>query len=222
MAHATSLPHTCPRHALAQNGADGLTWAVNEPAGEKADAGIVMGNADSSPPNVARIYDYYLGGTNNYPQDREAARKVLGTVPDVPLAALENREFLRRAIRYLTEEAGIRQFLDIGPGLPTQGNVHQLARQHNADARVVYVDNDPAVIGRAQSLLHGLDGVTIVKGDLRQPERIIANPQLREPIDFSHPVALCMSLVLHFLTNAEDPYRVVTLLREVLCPGSYS
>ncbi len=180
-----------------------------------------MDDADSSQPNVARIYDYYLGGKNNYPQDREAARTVLGTVPDVPLAALENREFLRRAIRFLAEEAGIRQFLDIGPGLPTQGNVHQLARQHDVDARVVYVDNDPVVIGHAQSILHGLAGVTIIKGDLRRPERIIADPELRGLIDFSDPVALCMSLVLHFVTDAEDPYRIVAMLRDALCPGSY-
>ena len=146
---------------------------------------------------------------------------MLGTAPDVPLAALENREFLRRAIRFLAEEAGIRQFLDIGPGLPTQGNVHQLARQHGQDARVVYVDNDPVVLGHARSILHGLAGVTIIKGDLRQPERVIADPELRELIDFSCPVALCMSLVLHFVTDAEDPYRIVAFLRDALCPGSY-
>ena len=114
--------------------------------------------ADFSKPNVARMYDYYLGGKDNYPADREAARLVLGTAPDVPLAALENREFLRQAVRFLMRDQSIRQFVDIGPGLPTQSNVHQLARQHDPDARVVYVDNDAVVLTHSRSLLHGVPG----------------------------------------------------------------
>jgi hypothetical protein len=104
------------------------------------------------------MYDYYLGGKDNYPADREAARLVLGTAPDVPLAALENREFLRQAVRFLMRDQSIRQFVDIGPGLPTQSNVHQLARQHDPDARVVYVDNDAVVLTHSRSLLHGVPG----------------------------------------------------------------
>ncbi len=176
---------------------------------------------DCSTPNVARMYDYYLGGKENYPPDREAARLVLGAAPDVPLAALENREFLRRALHFLVTEAHLSQFIDIGPGLPTQGNVHQVVRQYDAQAQVVYVDNDPVVLAHGRSLLHELPGVSIISGDVRQPEDILANAELRQVIDFSRPVALCLSLVLHFITSAENPHGIVARLRDALCPGSY-
>jgi hypothetical protein len=176
---------------------------------------------DTSIPNVARIYDYYLGGRDNYAADREAARQVLGAAPDVPLAALENREFLRRAIQFLVEEAHISQFIDIGPGLPTQGNVHQLAQQLDASARVVYVDNDRVVLAHGQAILQKSPGVRFIEGDLRNPKDILANAALRKLIDLSEPVALCMSLVLHFVMNAEDPYGSVGWLRDALRPGSY-
>jgi S-adenosyl methyltransferase len=172
-------------------------------------------------PNVARIYDYYLGGTDNYGPDREAARKVLGTAPDVPLAALENREFLRRAIQFLVEEERISQFIDIGPGLPTQGNVHQIARQHDPSAHVVYVDNDTMVLAHGRALLQNTADVSFIEGDLRHPEAILANAELRGLIDLSKPAALCMSLVLHFVTDDEGPYGIVARLREALCSGSY-
>ncbi len=159
---------------------------------------------DFSIPNVARIYDYYLGGKDNYAADHEAARRVLGAVPDVPLAALEDREFLKRVIRFLVREQGISQFLDIGPGLPTQGNAHQLAVQHDAGARVMYVDNDAVVLGHAKSLLRGVSGVNIVSGDLREPEHVLSQPDLREFIDSSQPVALFMTLVLHFIRKSSE------------------
>ena len=174
-----------------------------------------------STPNVARIYDYYLGGKDNYAADREAARRVLGVAPDVPLAALENREFIKRVIRFLIREQGISQFLDIGPGLPTQGNVHQLALQHDAGARVLYVDNDAVVLGHAKSLLRGVSGVNIVSGDLREPERVLSQPDLRAFIDFSQPVALFMTLVLHFIPPDDDPQGIVRRFRDALCPGSF-
>jgi len=160
---------------------------------------------DVTRPSVARMYDYYLGGKDNYAADREAARLVLGAAPDVPLAALENREFLKRAIRYLAAEHGISQFVDIGPGLPTQGNVHQLTRQHNPGAKVAYADNDPGVLTHARELLGGVPDVTIIPGDLREPDRILADPTLATLIDFSHPVALFMTLVLHFVPPTMIP-----------------
>ena len=176
---------------------------------------------DCTTPNVARIYDYYLGGKDNYGPDREAARKILGAAPDVPLAALENREFLRRAIEFLVEEAGISQFIDIGPGLPTQGNVHHITQRHDPRARVVYVDNDPVVLAHGRAILQKAPGVSIIEGDLRSPEAILANEELRELIDLTKPVALCMSLVLHFVADDEDPYGLVARLSDPLCPGSY-
>lgn len=183
--------------------------------------GSVSHDADFTMPNVARIYDYYLGGKDNYPADREAARRVLGAAPDVPLAALENREFLKRAVEFLVREQGIGQFLDIGPGLPTQGNVHQLARRHDAGTHVVYVDNDPAVVEHSRSLLDGVPDVTVISGDLREPEAILADPKLRELIDFARPVGLCMTLVLQFVPTDDDPSGVLARFRDVLCPGSF-
>lgn len=177
-------------------------------------------NLDFSTPNVARIYDYYLGGKDNYACDREAARAVLAIAPDIPLAALENREFLNRAIRFLAAE-GVTQFIDIGPGLPTQGNSHQLAQGLNPQARIVYIDNDPVVLTHGRALLHRSAGVSIIGGDLRQPEAILADPGLLGLIDLAQPVALCLSLVLQFIPDTDDPYGVVARLRDALCAGSW-
>jgi hypothetical protein len=185
------------------------------------DGGEMPHDVDFSTPSIARIYDYYLGGKDNYPADREAARRVLGVAPDVPLAALENREFLKRAVEFLVREQGIGQFLDIGPGLPTQGNVHQLARRHDPGAHVVYVDNDPVVLEHSRSLLNGVPGVTVIGGDLREPETILAGPKLRELIDFSRPVGLCMTLVLQFVPADDNPSGVLARFRGALCPGSF-
>jgi hypothetical protein len=175
---------------------------------------------DPAIPNVAGMWDYYLGGNENTDADREAARLVLGAAPDVPLAALENREFLRHAVRFLAAESGIRQFIDIGPGLPTRGNVHQLAREHDPRARVAYVDNDPVVLARGRAYLDGLADVILIPGDLRDPGGILGNPELRRIIDFSQPVALSMTLLLHFVRDEEDPYGCVARLCDALCPGS--
>jgi S-adenosyl methyltransferase len=176
---------------------------------------------DVTTPSVARMYDYYLGGKDNYAADREAARLVLGAAPDVPLAALENREFLKRAVHYLAAERGVSQFVDIGPGLPTQGNVHQLAHKHSPGARVAYVDNDASVLAHSRALLDGVPGVTLLPGDLREPEAILATPGLTALIDFSRPVALLMTLVLHFVHPADDPYGLAAAYRDALCPGSF-
>ena len=176
---------------------------------------------DPAIPNVAGMWDYYLGGNENTDADREAARLVLGAAPDVPLAALENREFLKHAVRFLAAESGICQFIDIGPGLPTRGNVHQLAREHNPHARVAYVDNDPVVLARGGAYLDGLANVVLIPGDLRDPGGILGNPELRRIIDFSRPVALSMTLVLHFVRDDEDPYGYVARLCAALCAGSY-
>lgn len=178
-------------------------------------------DVDMSVASVAGMYDYYLGGSENTDVDREAARLVLGAAPDVPLAALENREFLKHAAQFLAAEAGISQFIDIGPGLPTRGNLHQLVRRNDERARVVYVDNDPVVLAQGRAHIEGTPGVVLTQGDLRDPAGILGNPELRGAIDFSQPAALCMTLVLHFIREEEDPYRIVGKLCEALCPGSY-
>jgi S-adenosyl methyltransferase len=176
---------------------------------------------DQATPNVAGMWDYYLGRNENTDADREAARLVLGAAPDVPLAALENREFLKHAVRFLAAESGICQFIDIGPGLPTRGNVHQLVREHNLNARVAYVDNDPVVLARGRAYLDGLADVILIPGDLRDPGGILGHPELRRTIDFSQPVALSMTLLLHFVRDEEDPYGCVARLCAALCAGSY-
>lgn len=170
---------------------------------------------DATVPNVARIYDYYLGGKDNYAVDREAARKVLGVAPDVPLAALQNRAFLQRAARFLVHEAGVSQFIDIGPGLPTQGNLHQIVHQYDPGAHVVYVDNDPVVLAHGRSLLQDARTCTI-EGDLRDPEQIFVNHELQRLINLSEPVALCLTLVLHFIPNNNDPHQLMAKLTSEL------
>jgi hypothetical protein len=204
------------------NGGGGSRAAVREEQGKAAPGtkGMPSG-VDPATPSVARMYDYYLGGKDNYAADREAARRVLGAAPDVPLAALENRELLRRVVPYLVREQGIGQFIDIGPGLPTQGNVHQLARQHDPGARVVYADNDATVLVHGKALLHHVPGVAIVPGDLREPGSILSAAELAGLIDFSRPVALFMTLVLHFVPPEDDPYGAVAALKSALCPGSF-
>src|ERR1700678_3528839 len=149
-------------------------------------------------PSPARIYDFLLGGKDNYPADREAAEELLTAVPDVHLFALQNRAFLGRAVKYLATEAGIRQFIDIGTGLPTQGNVHELARESAPGAHVVCIDNDPVVLAHGRAMLHGVADTAIIQHDLREPAAILADPELGKLIDFTKPAALLLVAVLHF------------------------
>ncbi|MFF4990312.1 SAM-dependent methyltransferase [Streptosporangium saharense] len=176
---------------------------------------------DVNTPSVARLYDYYLGGKDNFPADRLAAEEILASVPQVRTAAKENRAFLGRAVRFLARE-GIDQFLDIGTGLPTQGNVHEVAQEINPEARVAYVDHDPIVLAHARALLRGAKGeVRVVSGDLRRPEEILESPEIRDHLDPSKPVALLLVAIMHFITEAEDPRRIVATLRDALPSGSY-
>ncbi|MBB2909912.1 O-methyltransferase involved in polyketide biosynthesis [Streptosporangium becharense] len=167
-------------------------------------------------PNVARMYDYYLGGKDNFPADREAAEQVLKVVPEIRYSARSNRAFLGRAVAYLAE-AGIRQFLDIGAGLPTQNNVHQVA----PGARVVYVDNDPTVLVHGRAILGKNENVTIVEGDVRRPAEILANPDVRAAIDFDQPVAVLLLAIMHFVPDEDDPDGVIATLRAAMAPGSH-
>lgn len=176
---------------------------------------------DVTVPNAARMYDYYLGGDSNFPVDRQAAEHVLRIAPWIRGTALENRAFLGRAIRYLVKEAGIRQFIDIGTGLPTQGSVHEIAHGVAPDARVVYADNDPVVLGQARAMLAGTEGAAIIRADLRAPEGIITHPGLTALIEWDQPVALLLIAVLHFVTDDDGPARILEEFRQVMAPGSY-
>jgi hypothetical protein len=176
---------------------------------------------DAGTPNPARIYDYLLGGKDNYPVDRDAAEAILGVAPQARQGARENRAFLQRAVRFLAAEAGIRQFLDIGTGLPTQGNVHEIAQAVASDARVVYVDHDPVVHIHASALLADNAKTVAVLADLREPEVILGHPQVRRVLDFTRPVAVLLVAVLHFLRDGEEPAGVVARLRQAMAPGSF-
>jgi hypothetical protein len=167
------------------------------------------------------MYDYYLGGTDNFPADREAAEAVLRVAPVVREAARENRAFLQRAVRFLAGEAGVRQIIDIGAGIPAGGNVHEIARLVAPGVRVAYVDNDPIVAVHANALLAGDAQTRVALADLRDPAQVLAHPQVRELIDFSQPVALLLLGVLYFITDDEGPGQLIGAYRDSLAPGSY-
>ena len=170
--------------------------------------------------NPARVYDYLLGGTDNFLADQDVARALMALEPSSRAIARANRAFLGRAVRFLAG-AGIRQFLDIGSGIPTQGNVHEIAQQASPDARVVYADVDPIVIAHSKALLAGRQNAAIVEADLHEPAEILARPDIGRLIDFSQPVGLLLVSVVHFLSDQDDPWRIVASFRDPLAPGSY-
>jgi hypothetical protein len=171
-------------------------------------------------PNPARIYDYFLGGKDNFPADREVAEQVVAIAPVARDIVEDNRAFLRRAVRLLAGEAGIRQFVDLGSGLPTQGNVHEIAQAVAPDARVVYVDNDAMVVTHSRALLAG-DNTAAIEADLRDPDSVMRHPEVRELIDFDQPIALLLMAILHFVPDDEDPYGIVARFRDALPARSY-
>ncbi|MFI6447040.1 SAM-dependent methyltransferase [Kitasatospora sp. NPDC050543] len=172
-------------------------------------------------PHPARMYDYYLGGKDNFPADREAAEKVLALGPLVRISALANRAFLGRAVRHLAEQ-GIKQFLDIGTGIPTAGNTHEAARAIEPDTRVVYLDNDPIVLVHSRALLAGAShgSAVVARADLRDPQGILDTPEVRKLLDSGQPVGLLLLAVLHFIDEQDDPYAIVRRLVDALPPGS--
>jgi hypothetical protein len=176
---------------------------------------------DTSRPSIARVYDYFLGGKDNFAVDRAMVGRVLQIAPDAPEGGQINRAFLRRVVRHLAGEAGIRQFLDIGSGLPTRGNVHEIAHQMNPAARVVYVDNDPMALAHGRALLADSHTTTVLQADLREPERMLADPELRSFIDFDQPVGLLMFAILHHINDDEDPASIAARLRAAVPSGSY-
>jgi hypothetical protein len=185
-----------------------------------ADLEHVPAGVDTTRPSPARMYDYMLGGTNNFQVDRDATQEFAEQFPDLEDAAWANRGFHGRAAKWMAITQGIDQFIDIGSGLPTQSNTHEVLHALNPAARVVYVDNDPMVLATAQELLTG-DGTTaVIQADLREPEVLLANPDLRALIDFDRPVGLLMTAVLQFVNDASDPWGVLARYVAVLAPGS--
>jgi hypothetical protein len=172
-------------------------------------------------PSAARIYDYLLGGKDNYPADRAVGESMIAQLPNVRLAVKWNRAFLRRVVRYLIGEAGIRQIIDIGAGLPSAGNTHEIALDASPAAKVVYVDHDPVVLAHARSMLHGVPNTAIIRHDLLAPDEILADPALRGLIDFDQPVAFLFLSILHFVSDEADPAALIGRLLDPFPAGSH-
>lgn len=172
-------------------------------------------------PSSARIYNYLLGGKDHYPADRMTAEELLVAVPDARWAAEQNRAFLRRAVHFLVTDLGIRQFIDIGAGLPAEGNVHEVAQRSDPAARVLYVDNDPMVIAHARNMLRGTSGTAILEHDLREPAAILADPELAALIDLAEPTAVLLVAVLHHIADEDRPGKLISELLAPLAAGSF-
>lgn len=175
---------------------------------------------DPAQPSPARVYDYWLGGSHNFSADRELAEKAIAAYPELPQVMRQNRAFLQRAVRFLVS-AGIRQFLDLGSGVPTEGNVHEIARQENPDTKIAYVDLDPVAVTHSRALVYNCSGVTILQADLREPEQVLGSSQVQAVLDLDKPVGVMMVAMLHFVADHEDPAGIVARYRDALAPGSY-
>ncbi|MFI9051525.1 SAM-dependent methyltransferase [Streptomyces sp. NPDC053427] len=176
---------------------------------------------DASIPSVARMYDYYLGGKDNYAVDREACDELSKVVPSTQVLAINNRRFLQRVVRWLAREHGIRQFVDHGSGLPTQDNVHQVAQQIDPESRVVYVDNDPIVLAHGRALLEENANTAVIQADMRDTDGIFNSPEVKRLIDFDQPVAALFVSVLHCIPDSDDPGGLIKRVADRLVPGSF-
>jgi len=175
---------------------------------------------DLGKPSAARIYDYYLGGSQNFEVDRAIARQAMAAQPELPRLMQSNRAFLRRAVRFMAEH-GITQFLDIGSGIPTAGNVHEIARAANPAANVVYVDHDAVAVTHSRMILGHDPQTAVVQADLRTPSDILESAEVAALIDFAEPVGLLFFAVLHFVADSDDPAGLVAAIGERAAPGSY-
>jgi len=175
---------------------------------------------DLNRPSNARLYDYFLGGAHNFAVDRELAAMIATMTPNIGATMRANRAFLRRAVRFLVD-AGVRQFLDIGSGIPTVGNVHQVARDATPDARVVYVDVDPVAVTHSRAILRDDPQTAVLAADLRDPDRILDGVRATDLFDFDKPIAVLALGVLHFIPDSADPAGIMARLRDVVSAGSY-
>jgi SAM-dependent methyltransferase len=185
-----------------------------------ADEGWSPADVDLVTPNTARIYDYLLGGKDNYAADREVAEQLLAVIPEARMAARQNQAFIGRAVRHLARE-GVRQFIDIGCKLPARGNVHEVAAEVAPDATVVFADGDPVVLSHARALLARTERAAFVHCDPKHPEAVTADPEVRALIDFERPVAVVLDRVLHFVDGTAAAAAAVRSLHEALAPGSH-
>jgi hypothetical protein len=184
------------------------------------EAGPAPEEGETDRPSVARVYDFFLGGHHHYAADRDLGRQLMQVEPNARMIVRENRSFLSRAVRYLLD-AGIRQFLDLGSGIPAQENVHEIAQRHDPEARIVYVDNDQGAVAHSKHLLRGNPLASVINAELRDPSAVLRHPEVRRLLDFSQPVGLLMVAVLHFVPGSADPAGIVAKLAGSLVPGSY-
>ncbi|WP_460402768.1 SAM-dependent methyltransferase [Actinophytocola sediminis] len=175
---------------------------------------------DLDRPNAARVYDYLLGGAANFAQDRVFAEQVLEVMPQARTAARLNRAYLRRAVHFCVE-SGIRQFIDIGSGIPTAGNVHEIAKGLDQDTRVLYVDSEPVAVTHSELILRGIDNAEAIRADLTDPDSILGSDAAARLIDFSQPVAVLMVAVLHFIPDSAEPHQAVARYVDAMAPGSH-
>ena len=194
--------------------------APHLPRGAVPDPPVPPG-VDPAKPSPARLYDYCLGGHNNFEADRKAAEALRRSLPALSDAAWANRGFHQRAAAWLAARAGLRQFIDIGPGLPTVGNTHQVVQRIDPAARVVYADIDPMVAAQSAALLAGVPNVTLITADLRDPDALLGHPAVRSMIDFTEPAGLLMTAVLPFVSDESDPWGLLARYVAALAPGSY-
>jgi len=204
-----------------------LIVVLFEDGGRRVPGGTTMerpawapNDIDLDRPSAARVYDYYLGGSHNFAADRAMADKAMQILPELPAIMRANRAFLGRAVRYLAA-AGITQFIDLGSGIPTVGNVHEVARELEAGARVVYVDNDPIAVVHARSLLASDPLATVIEADLREPGKVLGHPQLQRLINLDQPVGVLMVAVLHFVGDEDRPSDIIARYRAAMAPGSH-
>lgn len=186
-----------------------------------SEAEQVPAGVDPTRPSPGRVYDYLLGGTENFEVDRRTAEQLLTVEPEMRDAVWANRGFLQRAARWLAAEAGVEQFLDLGAGLPTRNNTHEAAQQANPDVRVAYVDNDPMVIAHGKRLLEDVPHTVYVGGEFENPDGILRSPEVRDLIDFTRPVGVLLIALLHFVPDREDPYGLVRRYLDAVPSGSY-
>ncbi|HET9172534.1 MAG TPA: SAM-dependent methyltransferase [Actinospica sp.] len=188
---------------------------------DRAEMALSLGEIDPDTPSPARIYDFWLGGSNNFAADREVGRRTAEAMPQLPIAARANRAFLGRVVHHLVADLGVDQLLDLGSGVPTAGNVHEVARAADPEARVVYVDVDPVAIAHARNLLEDVDGCEAILADLRNPATVLDHPLLRGTIDLTRPVAVMMFAVLHFIPDDGSPELIVRDFMDAVPDGSY-
>src|SRR5689334_12257438 len=185
-----------------------------------SDADWATDQASLERPNVARMWDYYLGGFHNFAIDRQAAEYAMQLYPDMPLVARTTRSFLRRAMRFLLEQ-GVDQFLDIGSGIPTSGNVHEIAHSVNPDASVVYVDVDPVVVSHSQAILRGVNNAFALQADARHPHKLLDLAAVKEHLDWTRPIGVLTVAILHFVPDDAEVRTILGVLRDAMPDGSY-